>query len=135
MRHHPKFGFKFRNTDLSNHTNDDEVCIRILSSIILAVLRVQVAYTKQFHDFLIELGTQLLYARRMKNKSMWTVHNSFGRWWALRVHTMVHFDMNWSGDNLLAAFSLQRASLDTITDFLIKLGIKPTIVYKHFYTK
>ena len=127
MRHHPKFGFKFRNTDLSNHTNDDEVCIRILSSIILAVLRVQVAYTKQFHDFLIELGTQLLYARRMKNKSMWTVHNSFGRLWPLRVHTMVHFDMNCSGDNLLTIFSLQRASLDTVTDILIKLGIKPSI--------
>ena len=72
----------------------------------------QVAYTlvPQFHDFLIELDTQLLYARRMKNKSMWTVHNSFGRWWPLRVHTMVHFDMNWSGDNLLTIFSFQSAS-------------------------
>ena len=49
----------------------------------------------------------------MKNKSMWTVHNSFWWWWPLRVHTMVHFDMNWSGDNLLTIFSFQRASLDT----------------------
>ena len=49
-------------------TNDDEVCIPSLSSILLAVLRVQLVYTlvTQFHDFLIELGTQLLYARRMK---------------------------------------------------------------------
>ena len=88
----------------------------------------------QFHDFLIELGTQLLYALRMKNKSMWTVHNSFGRWWPLRVHMMVHLDMNWSGDNLLTIFSFHGASFDTAKDLLIKLCIKPSIGDKHFFT-
>ena len=103
-----------------------------LSSILLAVLKIHEANTldTQFHDFLIELGTQLLYALRMKNKSMWTVHNSFGWWWALRVHTVVHFDMNWCGDNLLIIFNLQNASLDT--NCLIKLGIKSSIGNKHF---
>ena len=107
-----------------------------LSSILLAVLKIHEANTldTQFHDFLIELGTQLLYALRMKNKSMWTVHNSFGRWWSLRVHRMVHLDMNWSGDNLLTIFSFHGASFDTAKDLLMKLGIKPSIGDKHFFT-
>ena len=65
---------------------------------------------------------------------MWTVHNSFGRWWPLRVHMMVHLDMNWSGDNLLTIFSFHGASFDTAKDLLIKLCIKPSIGDKHFFT-